>query len=330
MSDASSDQPVVSVVMPMRNAEDYVVEAARSVLDQAGPALELVVVDDGSTDGSVSGLTALQDARVRIVAGPCAGISAAVNRGFEAAAGRVVMRCDADDVLLPGRVEAQVRWLDDHPEYVAVCGGFETLEPSGRRIAVMQTGEASEDITEELKAGKTRTHFGTWAVRTQAVRAVGGCRAFFTVAEDIDLQCRLACHGSVGYEPGAAYGYRLHGTSITHTSGSPRREFLTSLARQFAVERAATGQDALDRGEVPVVPDADEGEAHDAGRHIHGMLIGQAWRLHSGGAKGAAIRTACRAVTLKPFARKSWKTLAGVCMKKAMPRRSSTSSQVTA
>src|SRR4051812_3338281 len=104
--------------MPMRNAERFVAKSLRSLLGQRGQRgqgdafeLEVIVVDDGSTDRSADVVRGLNDVRIRIVPGPQRGISAAFNAGLAAARGQVLARCDADDLYPPDRLDWQVRWL---------------------------------------------------------------------------------------------------------------------------------------------------------------------------------------------------------------------------
>src|SRR5687767_11717891 len=111
---SGDEGPAVSVIVPTRNARAYVVDALRSILEPL-LRLEIIVVDDGSTDGSADVIRALNDARVRIVPGPRAGISAAMNAGIEAARGQYVARCDADDLYPPNRLTRQTIWLSQNP-----------------------------------------------------------------------------------------------------------------------------------------------------------------------------------------------------------------------
>src|ERR1041385_2771269 len=96
--------------MPVRNAGRFLAEAVDSVLRQTFRDLELVAVDDGSTDDSLEILQRLatEDPRVSVVTGDARGISAALNRGWHEARGEYIGRLDADDVALPGRLEHQV------------------------------------------------------------------------------------------------------------------------------------------------------------------------------------------------------------------------------
>ncbi|HLL89437.1 MAG TPA: glycosyltransferase family A protein, partial [Tepidisphaeraceae bacterium] len=205
--------------MPMRNAARYVRAALLSVLSQTDADFEVVVVDDGSTDSSADLVRALGDPKVQLVAGPCGGISVALNRALELARGHYVARCDADDLFPPGRLAWQVRWLDTHPAHTAVAGGYVTMSRSGQPIADADTGAHPADITPELRNGRTRTHLGTFMVRRAALRDVGGFRPYFVTAEDIDLQLRLGEAGTVWYEPVPSYQHRLHDDSITYSLG---------------------------------------------------------------------------------------------------------------
>jgi len=120
-------QPFVSVLMPVYNSERFLREALDSVLTQTYSALELIAVDDASTDGSHALLQeyASRDARVRVFRQPRnAGIVAARNRAFAEASpeARYFAILDSDDVALPDRLEQQVAFLEAHPEHALVGG----------------------------------------------------------------------------------------------------------------------------------------------------------------------------------------------------------------
>ena len=116
--------PEITVLMPVHNVESYVRESAESILSQSFTDVELLVVDDASTDGTVRVLEQLGDPRVRIIRS-CERLrfSGALNLGLEAVTGRFVARMDGDDIALPDRLEVQHKYLTDHPE-VGLCGGL--------------------------------------------------------------------------------------------------------------------------------------------------------------------------------------------------------------
>lgn len=131
----TSSGPRVSVLMTYYNKRAYVEEAIASVLASSFDDLELLVVDDASTDGGIDLVRAIRDPRIRILESPVnTGRAAAANRGFDAALGEFVAILDADDVMLPGRLAEQVAFLDQNPE-VGVVGTY--VEIMGRNGAII-------------------------------------------------------------------------------------------------------------------------------------------------------------------------------------------------
>lgn len=106
-----SSQPMVSVVMPAYNAARYIEEAIRSVLSQGWSNLEVVVVNDGSKDGTAAVVRAIADPRVRVIDQPNGGVSSARNAGIEEARGEFIAFLDADDALEPGAIEQKMEAL---------------------------------------------------------------------------------------------------------------------------------------------------------------------------------------------------------------------------
>ncbi len=316
----------VSILIPMRNAEAYVAATLRSLLAQAGldpEQDEILIIDDGSTDRSRAvvekfGQKDPAGACIRLIDGPRLGISAAMNAALSAARGELVCRCDADDLYPPGRLQRQLRWLAAHPEFGAVCGGFSTITAKGRPITDFACGETELEITEELRAGKTRTHFCTFLARAHGVRQAGGFRPWFVTAEDIDLQLRLGEACRVGFEPAGAYLYRLHDASITHQQADARRVFYETAARTFSGQRCATGADDLDRGAPPSPPPSDSGmaPARSSAQQAQAVLIGASWRHHKDGHKTQALVAGFRACLTRPVNVGAWKNLCTLVFKR--------------
>jgi len=310
-------QPSVSVIMPMRNAERYVEESLRSLLAQRDVDLEVVVVDDGSTDRSSAVVRALKDPRIRLVQGRGEGISAALNIGLRAVRAPLVARCDADDLYPDQRLSWQVDWLMRHRDYGAVCGGFSTIDPRGRRVREMDCGQDGADISEELSSGITRTHFSAFTTRRDVLERLGGFRSYFDGCEDIDMQLRLGQACRVRFEPRPCYVYRLHDASITHRRRSAERDFFEATARRFATQRRTGGRDDLDLGRPPTPPGGEASAAVRSARtHIQGMLIGRAWRLHQSGRVLAASAIGLRACLVRPGSLSTWKSLAALVIKR--------------
>jgi glycosyltransferase involved in cell wall biosynthesis len=114
--------PLISVCMPVYNAERYVSEAIESVLSQTFKDFEFLILDDGSTDGSLAILKghAERDPRIRLTSRPNKGLAPTLNELMDQARGEFVARMDADDVSLPERLERQADYLRKHPDCVIV------------------------------------------------------------------------------------------------------------------------------------------------------------------------------------------------------------------
>jgi len=314
----------VSVVMPMRNAAPYVARAIESVLSERAVDLELVVVDDGSSDNSRELVLAIGDPRVRLVDGPRRGIAACMNTGLAAARGEVLMRCDSDDRYPVGRIARQMTWLAEHPAHVAVCGPFCTIDDRDRLVSRLwdQRHGAVDDIAPELHAGTMRTHLCTYAIRRSALERTGGFREYFETAEDVDFALRLADAGPIGFVPGDTYFYRLHDTSVTHRQHSARSLFFEERAREFQRQRAAGGRDALMDGNAPAPPARAAASTDSAAVHVQSMLIGEAWRALDAHSRRRGLSHAWRAVCAHPRRSHAWMQLLKILL---APRRKAAS-----
>jgi glycosyltransferase involved in cell wall biosynthesis len=307
-------EELVSVVMPMRNAERFVVEAVRSVLDQQDVRVELVVVDDGSTDASRALVEGFSDPRIRIVEGPRRGIAAAMAAGLAATEGAYFVRCDADDAMAPGRLARQIGLLSSRPEAVAVCGQFCTISDKGATLAEMGSGDESCDVSAELRTGFIRTHLGTFLTRMAVARTLG-FREPLVIGEDIDFVLRIGEQGPVWYDANVVYRYRLHGSSATHTEPSAKWKHFDELVRDLQKQRLQTGTDDLMKGlPLPPPPD-DEAKTWSVAEHAHGVLIGAAWRYRQQGRHLRALWTNVRACFMKPADAAGWKSFFALMLK---------------
>jgi glycosyltransferase involved in cell wall biosynthesis len=315
------DNPRVSVLMPMRNAGVFLRPAIDSVLLQHQEPLELIVVDDGSTDGSSDVARSVGDPRIRVLEGRRRGIAAGLNLALSEARGDIVMRCDADDLYPPDRIRRQLDWLAAHPQYAAVCGPFATIDRRGDVVSALGPWPA-EPVVEAaswILSRRLSTTLCAFAIRRETMQGLGGFRSYFETAEDIDFLLRLAQRAAIAYLPGNAYFYRLHNDSITHTQATPRRAFFEDAAYAMALEREIRGADALMRGQAPMPPSgegAGRAHVHTADSHVAALLVGEAWQWHSRGDTTAARASAWRALRADRRSWAAWKTLALVWLRR--------------
>ncbi len=313
----STGQPLISIVIPMRNAEDYIDLTLRSILASSYPFLEVIIVNDGSTDHSLEKIQAIADQRVKVIEGPGQGIAAALNVGITQIRGEIVMRCDADDLYPPERIEYQVNWLIQHPDYGAVCGNYYTIDAQGDLIIEYQCGDAETNITQELRAGQVRTHLCTYAIRANCLKKVG-FRTYFKTAEDIDFQLRLGECCQVAYLPQLLYAYRIHDTSITHRRSQAERQFFDLMVRELQKQRLTHGVDDIERGQPPPVPECNQGP-WTAQQHIQLLLISRSWREHQSGHRLQAFKTSLRSIQVKPKSFKAWWNALAIVLESPKP-----------
>lgn len=306
--------PLVCVVIPARNAEKTINETLASVCRCRG-VTQIVVVDDASTDGTRMIALNTGDPRVEIVDGPGTGISGALNAGFAAVRATFVMRCDADDTVPADRLEWQLPLLENDPDIVAVSAGFETMLDDGTPCGNLACAGENRDVTEILKSGQTVTSLCTWLVRTETLRSIGGARDWFRTAEDVDLQYRLAIAGRVLHVPRVAYRYRLHDTSIVHSTSDSARAFFDDHAAEFALDRVKTDSDALDRGDpLPEWPAPERGRKCPAINQGINHAIATAWAEVAHDRHHAALKRISRLLKKAPAHRGLWKTFAKISL----------------
>ena len=233
--------PALSVVTTVYNTERYVAAAVDSVLRQTFRDFEYILVDDGSTDGSLSILRDFErrDPRVRVISRPNTGIVKAANEGIALARGKYLARMDSDDLAMPERFEKQIAYLDAHPDCVLLGSRVMVMDPYGSPVAVSGQPLAHDEIDAEL-----RTVRGGWALvqpsvmmRTDALRAVGAYRGTHNVSEDHDLFARLAEVGRVANLEEPLLWYRRHYKSVTLTQYAQQAEVKERILREIHARR---------------------------------------------------------------------------------------------
>lgn len=183
--------PRVSVVLAVRDGAPWVGDAVRSILGQTLTELELVVVDDGSTDDTPQTLARFADARLRVARRTQLGLTRSLNEGVSLARAPLIARLDADDVAAPERLARQLAFLDAHPEIGLLGTGAIEIDATGREVGRVVPPAADADIRRALIRRNIFVHSSV-VMRRQALASAGGYDATFPVAQDYDLWLRLA------------------------------------------------------------------------------------------------------------------------------------------
>lgn len=254
MTAPQSPPPRLSVVMPVRNGGGYLDAALASIRRQTFADIEIVVVDDRSTDGTASLLArhAAEDGRVRVLSATGAGIVDALNQGLAEARADLVGRMDADDVSEPDRLARQVAEMDARPDLVLLGTGAVVIDARDQVGKVLAVETDPARLVERLRLENPFLH-PTVVMRRNAVAVAGGYRRQFALAEDYDLWTRLTRQGSVANLPDALHRLRRHSDQSSRRHRVEQRA-VYALARLLAygpktefppLESLATSLDAI-------------------------------------------------------------------------------------
>lgn len=293
--------PVVSVIMPVYNARPYIAAAVRSVLDQTFADFELIIIDDGSTDGTADILRRLAaaDPRINLLHQKNSGVCCASNRGLVAARGEFFARMDHDDVALPDRLLRQVEFMRANPEVVAVGAQVLMIDTDDMPIRIATVPLTHEKIEEMFSMDWSIFH-PTLMARMDVIRAIGGYSVQYNSMEDLDLFIRLAERGRLANLPQVLLKYRQHITSICY---SRSREQLIQMQELFREAAQRRGKPLTNRYE----------NLEEALKHVERPRQRKwsyekmwAWWALTAGYVPTARRHAVRALTLGPLRYETW------------------------
>lgn len=200
--------PLISVIIPAYNAEKYLVEALQSVIDQSYEPMEIIVIDDGSTDRTAE-VVADFGAEFQYIYQENSGPAAARNRGLELAAGDIVGFIDADDLWVKNKIELQLPYLLEDPTIDIVLGSIQ-------RFGQLALRHNEKDL-EDLSRPKTCYSFGAALIRKSVFNKVGILDLEMKLHEDTnwfiqarDLDANIFLHDDVVLQ------YRIHITNISY------------------------------------------------------------------------------------------------------------------
>lgn len=239
--------PKISVIVASYNGERFVAETMRAILLQTVADFELLVIDDGSTDGTRAILRDLAagDNRMRVIEKPNEGLIATLNRGIAEARGGYIARIDHDDVMRLTRLERQAAFLDAHPSFVAVGCLMQSMREDGSYIGTPRIRHEKLRHDPAAFPPKQQWLYGpTPMIRAETLRRAGGYREKFVTAEDRDLCWRLGRLGPMERLPEVLVDYRFHATNQSRLRQrtqvySALLSDLSAIAQHFGIDDTA-------------------------------------------------------------------------------------------
>lgn len=309
---------LVSVLLPVYNAERYLGEAVESILSQSFTDFELLITDDGSTDRSLQILQdyAAQDSRIRLSSRANRGLIFTLNEMLAQAEGEFLARMDADDIATPERLALQVEFLQTHPEYVCVGGGFNLIDAQGRtvqsiggRYSPETQGQAvqwipmpeqNEEIQQMLLMGRTVINHPCALIRRAALQQIGGYDPQMLTVEDLDMLLKLGEVGQLANLSATVLHYRFHLESVSAQNILFQTEMAQAACQHAWKRRGISGQfDSPQPWYRPLPNPASQQQFF----HRYG------WWAFCSGFRLTAARSGLQAILARPRTLESWKLL---------------------
>ena len=236
-ADSKDSRRQISVIMPVLNARPFLEESIGSVLAQSFRDFELLIVDNGSTDGSKEYAESLPDSRIRVFSESKRGAAHAINTGIAASGADLLAVMDADDIAPHNRLAMQAEYLREHPDTVLLGGRFAFLV-GAKLVPVAPPLMDHRQIRKALLQCNAVFANGSTMFRADAAKRIGG-HGLNGPAHDFDFFLRMSEIGSVHNLPAILQHYRLHeGASTAVRSAFMREQKMFAIACARAREAA--------------------------------------------------------------------------------------------
>jgi len=300
-----NNKPIVSVLMPVYNAERYVTETIESILSQTFTDFEFIITNDGSTDGSLKILEhyAAKDKRIRLTNRENKGIARTTNEMLAKAEGEFIALMDNDDISLPHRLARQVEFLQSHPKVVGVSGTYQFIDEKCRFLLTSPVPENNDEIQRMLLAGYANKMPHPCAmIRRASLIAIGGYNETLKVAADLDMQLRLGEVGELGNIKEPILKYRVHMNSACGQKPALYYQEAEAACERAYQRRGIEGHYEPADLEEPMRPGTDRFSRHP-------FLVKYGWWAFTSAQRQTAIIYALKAIAAVPFAVEGWQLL---------------------
>jgi glycosyltransferase involved in cell wall biosynthesis len=269
MANRAQSVPLVTVVLPTHNGMPYLPQAVASILDQTLRDLSLLIIDDGSNDGTADYLESLTDPRVEVVRGTNRGLGVVLNHALSLCRTEFLARMDADDLSHPRRLEKQLAFLRSRPQVGMIGSQFDYIGGSGKRVPSPPVPCDHNTIMAELLRGNLAMVHASAVFGTAVLRQIGGYRIRGT-GQDWDVFLRLGEITRLANYPKVLYSYRLH-----HQNSGLQRFLAASISIRYACHCAELRR----HGESEPTPETFLEQVESSARFSRMMLVLDAYAL---------------------------------------------------
>jgi glycosyltransferase involved in cell wall biosynthesis len=221
--DKDLKDPIISVIMPVYNAELYVGKSIDSILNQTYKDFEFIIINDGSTDKSLEIIKSFSDPRIKIISHTNKGIIYSLNEGMAVSKGKYIARMDADDISLIDRFEKQISFLETNPT-IAMCGTWaEVINDSGLVTGSYEHPPINSVSIRSYILWHNPFIHPTVMMRRDIFKNTDWYDSRFKHAEDYELWTRIVFNHDVANIPEKLLQYRITNESITRKNNLSMR-----------------------------------------------------------------------------------------------------------
>ncbi len=206
--------PLISVVVPAYNVEKTIQETIQSIQQQTFSDFELIVINDGSTDGTLDVINSIQDPRLKVFSYENAGLPEARNRGIDRSSGGFITFIDADDLWTPDKLELQLAALQKHPEAGLVYSWTSFMSSEGKEFSKDVPVFFEGNVYPQLLVGNFINSGSNAMLRREAIESVGKFDASLRSIEDWEYWLRVAAKWSFALVPKYQILYRQSSSSM--------------------------------------------------------------------------------------------------------------------
>jgi len=238
---AQINMPLISVVIPVYNGEKTIKETIDSVLNQTFSDFELLVINDGSQDSTLTIVSTIQDPRLKVFSYTNAGLSATRNRGISLAKGKYISFIDADDLWTSDKLESQLKALQENPEAAVAYSWTNHIDESGQFLRSGPQQTFNGDVYARLLLEDFIGNGSNPLIRAQAFAEVGNFDESLLAVEDWDMWLRLAARYHFVAVPSAQILYRVFVGSMSFNVRKMEVASLRVIEKAVAAAPKAVG-----------------------------------------------------------------------------------------
>lgn len=221
-------RPDVSIIMSVYNGSRFLPESVNSILRQNFRNWELIIIDDGSTDETLTSLEQFHDERIMIISQDHRGLTCALNTALKYARGRYIARMDADDISTDYRIEKQFRFLEKNTDYGLIGSSFVVIDDNDKETGTFYTFNNDAYIRTMLTVDNQFCH-GSVMFRKEVLERVGLFDIAYKYSQDYEMWWRIACKFKIANIPDVLYKWRKSESGISTKKSNEQMLYAQSI-----------------------------------------------------------------------------------------------------